>query len=77
MSRRRELDDMFKDHRYDWDSSSALIKAMSNTSMTVKVGPVSIRKDIFGPNDSNKNSFRNCSKCGKHINYHRDSWCPV
>ncbi len=73
----RELNSMFKDHRYDWDSSAALRKAMSNTSITVSAGPVRVTKQVFGPNNSSKFSFRNCSKCGKHVNFHNNGWCPV
>lgn len=51
---------------YRWSFPSAFKKLTSNGS--VNVGPFS--KQITGPNNPEKNAYRNCLNCDKHFNYH-------
>ena len=56
-------------NNYRWDAGSFGRKLGSDVS--INVGPVS--KQISGPNDSNKDAYRNCQNCSKHFNYHSNS----
>ena len=51
---------------YRWDAMSAGKKLASDVS--INIGPVS--KQVTGPNDPQKNAYRNCGNCGNHFNYH-------
>lgn len=66
---------------YRWDSASFGRKFVSdikiNASIPIVPGIVSIDKSftVTQPHDPEKDAYRNCSKCGKHINYHKDGKC--
>ena len=58
------------DHKFVWSPISALNKFVHNTDITVSVGVISATKNT-GEHDKEKHAYRNCSICGKHINYHK------
>ena len=60
---------------FKWSPASAMRKAVSDVTIGVNAGIVSVSKQI-GPNDDKRDAYRNCSKCNKHINYHRNGECP-
>ncbi len=72
-----ELNQMFDKFRYKYNDPSALRKLTSGTHVTISHGPVSISKQLFADNNPNKDAYRSCRNCGKHVNFHRDGWCPV
>ena len=61
---------MIIDHDYEWDPSSAMNKLLSDLSVSVGIGIVSVSKQITGPNDPEKDAYRNCT-CGQHKNKHK------
>lgn len=62
-------------NNFSWDPSSAGRKLFHDSSITIGVpGVVSIEKQT-PPNDPKKDAYRNCSKCGKHWNYHKNGKC--
>jgi len=64
---------------FKWDPKSALRKATSDISASIclPANIVAVCKSIqiTGPNDPNKDAFRNCAICGKHINFHKNGRC--
>ncbi len=64
---------------YKWDANSALRKATSDISVNICLPAhiVAVCKaiQITGPNDPNKDAFRNCAACGKHVNFHVNGKC--
>lgn len=60
---------------FSWDPISAGRKLVSDSSVTISGGPVSATKNI-GPNNPQQDAYRNCSRCGRHLNYHRNGQCP-
>jgi hypothetical protein len=40
-------------------------------SLNVGVGVASISKPLTGPNNPEKDAYRNCSNCNTHYNYHK------
>lgn len=62
---------------FNWSANSAFNKIKSDVSIGVGIpGIISISKKITDPYDPNKDAYRACSKCGKHINYHINGKCP-
>lgn len=55
---------------FHWDPASAARKATSDVTLNVGIGIISASKPISGPNDPNKDAYRNCT-CGHHYNYHK------
>jgi len=60
---------------FSWDPMSAGRKFFHDSTITVGVPGVSISKQT-PPNDPQKDAYRNCKKCGKHYNYHKNGKCP-
>lgn len=60
---------------FSWDPVSAGKKLVCDTTITGSIGVISISKNTPA-NDPEKNAYRNCSKCGKHYNYHNGGQCP-
>lgn len=58
-------------NNYSWDPASAMRKAASDISVSLSAGPVSVTKQLTGPNNDQKDAFRNCSNCGSHVNFHK------
>ncbi len=63
------------DNTFKWDPVSFGRKLASDSSITINGGPISATKNI-GPNDPKRDAYRNCSNCGKHINFHNGGKCP-
>ena len=68
-------------NNFSWDPWSAGRKALGdNGGANVTVGiPGVVSIEQKAPStiyDSKKDSYRNCSKCGKHWNYHKNGQCP-
>lgn len=66
---------------FSWDPASAGRKFFGDNggaNITVGVpGVVTIEQKSPGMGYSpEKDSYRNCSRCGKHYNYHRNGKCP-
>jgi hypothetical protein len=59
---------------FNWSAQSAIRKATSDLSINISIPPVSITKTTT-THDPSKDAYRNCSNCGKHINYHKDGKC--
>lgn len=72
---KKQLDiDSKKEFKHD--IKSAVRKLASDTSISVSHGPITVTKQLKGPNDPEKDAYRNCSNCKRHINYHKDGKCP-
>jgi hypothetical protein len=56
---------------FSWSASSAFRKATSDMSLNVGVGVASVSKPLTGPNNPEKDAYRNCSNCNTHYNYHK------
>ncbi len=66
----------YNNNNFTWDPASAGRKFWNDSTVTIGVpGVVSIEKNT-PPHDPNKDAYRNCSKCGKHYNYHKNGKCP-
>jgi len=63
------------DKQYSWDPLSAGRKLVKDSTITLSAGVISVSKDT-PKNDPNKDAFRNCSRCGRHYNYHKNGNCP-
>tara|TARA_B100001123_G_C15080399_1_gene935414 strand:+ start:481 stop:687 length:207 start_codon:yes stop_codon:yes gene_type:complete len=61
---------------YEWSFMSAWNKATSDLSLSVGVPPVAISKKITKTHNPEKDAYRACKHCGKHINYHENGKCP-
>jgi hypothetical protein len=59
---------------FKWDASSAFRKATSDCTFGVSVGVVATK--TTAPHDPQRDAYRSCSNCHKHINYHKDGKCP-
>jgi phenylalanyl-tRNA synthetase beta subunit len=59
---------------FKWSLQSAIRKATSDITVSVTVPPVTISKTTTTHNP-NTDAYRNCSRCGKHINYHVNGKC--
>lgn len=69
------------DNRFKWDPYSAGRKFLGdNGGAKVNIGvPNVIGVEQRAPStifDPKKDSYRNCSRCGKHMNYHKGGQCP-
>ena len=60
---------------YKWSPQSAIRKATSDLSINITIPPVSVTKTTT-THDPNKDAYRNCARCGKHVNYHTGGMCP-
>jgi len=58
-----------------WDPVSAGRKFYNDSTITVSTGVVSVSKDTPKHNPE-KDAYRNCANCGRHINYHTNGQCP-
>lgn len=63
---------------YSWNSKSAIRKAKADVSISGGIGILSVSKVVSGPHDPEKDAYRSCENCGKHVNYHTgpDLNCP-
>jgi predicted nucleic acid-binding Zn ribbon protein len=65
-----------KQDEFSWDPISAGRKLFGDSHVTLGIpGVASIEKDI-GPSNPEQDAYRNCSRCGKHWNYHVNGHCP-
>jgi hypothetical protein len=64
---------------FKWSPSSAFNKLTSGITVTVSTPTpvISIGKEfpITQPHDPKTDAYRNCSRCGKHLNYHVNGNC--
>lgn len=67
-------------NKFSWDAESAFRKGVSGITLDISTPTpiISIGKsfEVTPPNDPKKDAYRNCSKCGKHYNYHKNGQCP-
>lgn len=65
---------------FKWSPASAFRKATSDITVNVcsPTPVVSVCKTVTStpPHDPSKDAYRNCSNCGKHLNYHKGGKCP-
>lgn len=71
---------MNNENTFKWDPASAGRKLASGIEVNVSTSTpvVSVGKsfELTKPNDDKKDAYRNCSRCGKHWNYHKNGKCP-
>lgn len=61
---------------FSWDPVSAARKFGHDSTISVGIpGVVNITKQT-SPNNPERDAYRNCSRCHKHWNYHKNGQCP-
>jgi len=61
---------------YKWDRESAMRKIKNTSTVTVNAGPLAVSVPSPAPHNPNRDALRNCARCGRHYNYHKDGKCP-
>ncbi len=66
-------------NHFHWSPGSAFNKLTSditfNISTPTPIISVSKSFNITPPLDVKKDAYRNCAKCGKHYNFHKNGQC--
>ncbi len=55
---------------FSWSARSALNKAVSDITLNVGIGVVSVSKQLTTQHNPQIDAYRNCGNCGTHFNYH-------
>jgi hypothetical protein len=73
-----------QDNTFQWDPASAARKLASGVTADVRVplgtpsaniGSIGKTFQVTPPNNDKRDAYRNCARCGRHINYHVGGKC--